>query len=176
LSKTNLLMENKSEILFNVMKVFAWIAFIGLSIEVGSIIFSFVFSLIFYKPIDLGDLYSKSQIHYNGFCILVIIIYGLKAHLAYLLIRIFDALVLINPFQEKVVNLISKLGDTALYTGLTAIFTNLYATQYLNKMYDIAIPIRFEVSEFFFLAGIIFVLSKIFKRGVEIQSENELTV
>jgi hypothetical protein len=30
--------------------------------------------------------------------------------------------------------------------------------------------------EFLFLAGIVFVIAQIFKRGIEIQTENELTV
>ncbi len=40
--------------------------------------------------------------------------------------------------------------------------------------------IKFELdcgsSEFLFMAGIIFIIALIFKRGVEIQSENELTI
>lgn len=177
-------MKHKSDTLFTVMKVIAWIAFVGLSIDAGAILTSFVFSLlkdpeatqILYKPISFGELHQHSNLDYFFLGVLVVLIYGLKAHLAYLLIKIFDALVIENPFQEKVVKLISTLGNTALSAGITGVFTNLYVTQYLNRRFDIEIPLHFETSEFFFLAGIIFVLSKIFKRGVEIQSENELTV
>lgn len=31
-------------------------------------------------------------------------------------------------------------------------------------------------AEFVFMAGVVFVMSQIFKKGVEIQTENELTV
>ncbi|WP_026951256.1 DUF2975 domain-containing protein [Algoriphagus mannitolivorans] len=177
-------MEQKTEPLFSVMKVFAWIAFIGLSVETGSILVSFVISLIvpvqdgqvLYRTIDLSELHLLSLKNYLSLSSLIVIIYGLKAYLAYLVIRIFDAQILTNPFQEKVVQLISKLGNSALQTGITAFVTNLYITQFLERRFEIAIPINFEVTEFIFLAGIIFVLSKIFKKGVEIQSENELTV
>lgn len=177
-------MEQKTEPLFMVMKVFAWIAFIGLCIEAGSILFSFILSLVvpvqegqtLYRTLDLSELRLLSLKNYLGLSSLIAIVYGLKAYLAFLVIRIFDAQILTNPFQEKVVQLISQLGNSALQTGITAFLTNLYITQYLERRFEISIPIHFEVSEFLFLAGIIFVLSKIFKKGVEIQSENELTV
>lgn len=177
-------MENKSDTLFTVMRVLAYIAFIGLSIEAGSFLFSFVFSLfkspeessVLYRALELVELQQHSFWDYFLLGTLITLIYGLKAHLAYLLIKIFESLVMKNPFQEKVVRYIIKLGTTALNTGFAAIFTNLYITQYLERRFELDIPVQFEVSELFFLAGIIFVLSKIFKRGVEIQSENELTV
>ena len=177
-------METKTETLFTVMKVVAWIAFVGLCIEAGAILVSFVFSLIkspeetaiLYKQIKLGDLHLKSQLDYIFLGSLVVWITVLKAYLAYFLIRIFDAITLKSPFQDKVVKLITNLGNTALHIAIVAIFTNLYVTQYLEIRFGLSIPVHFEVSEFLFLAGIIFVLSKIFKRGMEIQSENGLTV
>jgi hypothetical protein len=33
-----------------------------------------------------------------------------------------------------------------------------------------------NAGEFLFMAGLVFIISPIFKRGVELQSENELTV
>mgnify|MGYP005748039957 CR=1 FL=1 len=177
-------MEKKTEILFIVMKVFAYIAFIGLSIEAGSILVSFIVSLTvsgkasqdLYMGLNLGELHDLSLGNYIFLGSLVLAVYLIKAHMAYLLIRILDTIKLDNPFQEKLVNQISTLGNTALTAGFIGVFVNLFVTQVLNMAYRIEIPVKFDVSEFFFLAGIIFILSKIFKRGVEIQSENELTV
>ena len=177
-------MEKKTEILFIVMKVFAYIAFIGLSIEAGSILVSLIVSLAvsgqaaqnLYLGLNLGELHELSLGSYVVLGALIFAIYVLKALLAYFLIRILDTLKLDNPFEDKVVNLISKLGNTALSAGFVGVFVNLLVTQVLNIAFRIQLPVKFDVSEFFFLAGIIFILSKIFKRGVEIQSENELTV
>ncbi|MDX5337949.1 MAG: DUF2975 domain-containing protein [Cyclobacteriaceae bacterium] len=177
-------MEKKTEILFILMKVFAYIAFIGLSIEAGSILVSLIVSLVvsgqaaqnLYLGLNLGKLHELSLGSYVVLGALIFAIYVLKALLAYFLIRILDTLKPDNPFQEKVVHLISKLGNTALTAGFVGVFVNLLVTQVLNIAYRIQLPVKFDVSEFFFLAGIIFILSKIFKRGVEIQTENELTV
>jgi hypothetical protein len=39
-----------------------------------------------------------------------------------------------------------------------------------------AFQTEFESGEFLFMAGLVFIISQVFKRGVELQSENELTV
>lgn len=38
------------------------------------------------------------------------------------------------------------------------------------------IPENWISGEFIFLAGVIFIIAQIFKKGIELQSENELTI
>jgi hypothetical protein len=48
-------------------------------------------------------------------------------------------------------------------------------TRWLSKQAGLSLQ-DWNGAEFLFVAGLVFIVSQIFKRGVEMQSENELTV
>lgn len=47
---------------------------------------------------------------------------------------------------------------------------------FISKRTGIDLVNHFNHGEYFFMAGIVYIISQIFKRGVELQEENELTV
>lgn len=58
---------------------------------------------------------------------------------------------------------------------ISSIFWKTY-TFYLTQATGIQLPIRNTDDEYLFMAGIIYIISQIFKRGIELQEENQLTV
>lgn len=58
---------------------------------------------------------------------------------------------------------------------LMAIIGKTYA-YYLATSTGIALPAKYTGDEYFFIAGIVYIISQIFKRGIEMQEENQLTV
>jgi hypothetical protein len=48
-------------------------------------------------------------------------------------------------------------------------------TEWLSKRFP-ELTEKISLGDFLFLAGVVFVLAQIFKKGIEIQLENELTV
>jgi hypothetical protein len=93
-------------------------------------------------------------------------------------VKIFLKINLVKPFSEDVSRLISGIGYVALGIGILE--------QIVNKNCDwlakqgVALPDLQSVlgrgGEFLLLGGIIFIIAQVFKRGIEIQTENELTV
>ena len=67
-----------------------------------------------------------------------------------------------------------RISIVALEIGILAIISNAYA-KWLMKS-GVEVIYESNSTEFLFLAGIVFVIAQIFKRGLEIQNENELTV
>jgi hypothetical protein len=47
---------------------------------------------------------------------------------------------------------------------------------YLSKSTGLQLPTTNSGDEYLFITGIIYIISQIFKRGIEIQEENQLTV
>lgn len=172
-------MEPKT--VYRILSVVAWVAFVGLCIKAGALIFSFVISLIvnpaasadLYQGMNLSQLQAYSQMHYVVLCLLMIIIWILKANLFYYLIQLTAKINITHPFSEEVSALIGKMSALALQIGITGLLTTSYA-KYLLKRVSFA----FESAslDFLLLAAILYVIAFVFQRGLELQRENELTI
>ena len=165
------------------MKVIFWVIFIGLCIEAGAKLTSFIVTLYanpeaashLYMGLNLSELYDYNKGHFIGFSSFIIAIAIMKAYLAYLVVKMFLKLDFEHPFTSQTVTLVSKISNFALELGIVTLVANIYS-QSLEKS-GVPIPeIEWGTAEILFMAGIIFVISLIFKKGIEIQSENELTI
>ena len=58
---------------------------------------------------------------------------------------------------------------------VSSIFWKIYA-YYLSQATGIQLPATSTGDEYIFMAGILYIVSQIFKRGIEMQEENQLTV
>ena len=61
-------MSETNSLVFNGLKIVAWIIFIGLCIEAGGLIVNFIFSLYdpefvqnLYQKLDLSEMYNRSK-------------------------------------------------------------------------------------------------------------------
>lgn len=174
----------KTKQVLTIMKIISWIIFISLGVKAGAIIYSFFISLFvnpeaakdLYLGVDLSLLYEFNNWYYISVLSLIITVEVLKAYIFYLVIKIFSKFDLNNPFTFNRANLISKISYVALATGVIAKISNLYNIWLITYRTGIHIPLDFGNEEFLFIAGILFIVAYIFKYGVKIQSENNLTV
>lgn len=172
----------KTKQILVIVKIISWIIFIGLCIKLGAILFSsFIGAFVnkeaikdLFLGLDLSNLYAFSTKHYFAILSLVISVLAFKAYLFYLVLKVFSKINFDKPFTKIIANLISRIGYTSLWTGLLAYFANMFSIWLLKK--GAFFHITWGGKEFFFMAGIVFIIALIFKRGVDIQEENELTI
>ena len=172
--------SNTKQVL-RVLYFLTWIAFIAVSVKAGAIIISFVVSWMnpeaardIYKGMDLHALKAFSTWHYSLAVAFMVVVLCLKATVLELAIKAMSKVNLANPFSSGVARIMEKISYTLLAASVIAILGNIHADWILKKT-----GLELEQSaggEFLFVAGLVFVISQIFKRGVELQSENELTV
>lgn len=168
------------------MNVLSWIVFIGASIVAGAIIFSFFVSLTYnpdgvknlYRGLDLSALYNYDKYQYINLVSFIISIYVLKAYISYQLVRIFLKLNIVNPFSKDVATIISRISYVALGIGVLILIGSGYAEWLAKKGVDMPgiHDILGGAGEHLFFGGIVLIISLVFNRGIEIQSENELTI
>ena len=168
------------------MHIIIWIVFVGTCIKTGALIYSFFVSLFIntvgakdlHLGLNLSELYNYNTSHYISVVTYLIFISGLKAYICYLLIKIFLKLDLVKPFSKYVSSLISKISYVAIGIGALALIASRYSQWLINR--GILMPdlkdYAGSAAEFLFFGAIIFIISLFFKRGIEIQTENELTV
>jgi len=173
----------KTEQLLKVMYVVSWIIFVGLCVKVGAIIISVIVSLFYtseaskniYMGLDLSNLYAFDLFHYVAIALLKIAVPFAKALIFYKVIRLFGTLNIHHPYSPKVSRLLDGISYLTLFTGLIAVVGNSYS-KWLSKFHDLIDLNLGSGTELLFMAGVLFTVSLIFKRGLEIQSENELTI
>src|SRR5690606_7275099 len=178
-------MSKTDNILFTVLQVFAWIIFVALSIEAGGLIVNFVFSIFnpdmlpkLYNKLDLTGIFNQSSAAYYGLYSFILIISLLKAVLFYEVIKLTQTLKLDHPFTLAVARQISTISYFTLSIGLLSYIGRQFAKQVERSVFSTgSLDVFWNDSQAFVLmAAIIYVISAIFKRGVELQDEHDLTV
>jgi hypothetical protein len=172
-----------------VLYILSWIIFIGVCIEAGGSIFSAFYTLVinpinaktFWEGNDLSGLYEYDRGHFFAETLLISITGVLKACIFYLVIKILHdkKLNLSQPFSNEVRLFIIKVSCLTFGIGLFTAWGVKY-TGWLVKQ-GVKMPdtehLRLGGADvWFFMSITLFVIAQVFKRGIEIQSENELTV
>ena len=172
-----------------ILYILSWIVFIGVCIEAGGSIFSAFYTMVinssnartFWVGNDLSALYAYDRGHFFAETLLISITGVLKAFIFYLLIKILQdkKLNMSQPFSKEVRTFIINISCLTFGIG---VFTSMGVkyTEWLEKN-GVNMPdtqhIRLGGADvWFFMSITLFVIAQIFKRGIEIQSENELTV
>lgn len=167
--------------LLSIMKFIFWIVFIGLLIQAGALLTTYTMSLFnpevskdLYMGLNLSALQEWSTFQYTNYVSFLVAFLLIEAYIAFLVIKIFSKIDVNSPFSEEVSELISKISYVALTAGLLAFIAQGH-TKWLAKSV-IDLNQNWGSAQFLFLAGIIFIIAQVFKKGIELQNENELTI
>jgi hypothetical protein len=187
----------KTQQLISILKFIFWIVFISLLITAGVLLFNFGLSSLYpekarniYLGLDLFKLRTTDIRAFMGVGSLSITVVSLQAYIAYLAIKIATTGNLRHPFTEATALLISKISYYALVCGVISIIADQYCQRLIKKGFDadltlsgqrfiekgIEIDLTLSGKEFLFLAAILFIIAKVFQKGIELQTENDLTV
>ncbi len=177
--------KTKTRLILTVLHVIAWLIFVGLSIEAGGLIVNFLFSVFkpefvsnLYQKLDLSKMYQQSEWAFFGMYSFVLVISILKATLFYTVIQLHYKLDLSKPFNSFVAKKISQISYSTFSIGILSYIARQTAKNLSHHGYEIDKLSQFWVDSqaFILMAAIVYVIAQIFKRGIEIQSENDLTV
>lgn len=179
------MMSKTNNIVFKGVHIVAWIIFVGLSIEAGGLIVNFIFSVFkpefvgnLYQKLDLRDMYAENKWAFYGMYSFVLAIAILKACLFYLVIMLMHKLDLSKPFSSFVSKKILQISYYTFSIGMISYIAreatrNMehhgIATDKLNGLLE-------NGQAFILMAAVIYVIAIIFKKGIELQEENDLTV
>jgi Protein of unknown function (DUF2975) len=182
-------MSIKTVYILKALYVLSWIIFVGLCIEAGGFITNTIATLMlnpegaakFWKEVDLSALYHHNQSHYVMLTSIMIIATVLKALMFYFIVKILHAkdLNLSKPFNEVVKRFVLIMAYLALGIGLFSFWGTKFAGQLVDQ--DVKLPdmlhLRLDGADVWLFMGVtLLVIAFIFRKGVELQNENDLTV
>ena len=178
-------MSKTNNIIFLILRIVAWMIFIGLSIEAGGLLTNFFFSIYkpefvqnLYQKLDLSDMYQRGKWAFYSMYSFILFIAVLKAVLFYVVTNLVTRIDLSNPFNSFASAQILNISYYALSIGLISYIArqsakNLqhhgFVTDNLNKFWA-------DSQAFILMAAIVYIIAVIFKKGVELQTESDLTV
>ena len=182
-------MEITSKQILKALNILSWIIFIGICVRTGGYLFNTIFLLTtnpfgshyFWEGVDLSALCAFDQVWFMVIASLMIIVSVFKSLLFYWIIKILhdNKLNMEQPFNKEVCSFIFKLSYASLAIGLFSEWATNYSAWLAKKGISMPSPQSMHVDgagAWLFIAVILFVIGHIFKRGIEIQTENELTV
>ncbi|WP_333695467.1 DUF2975 domain-containing protein [Flavobacterium sp.] len=178
-------MSKNNETILKGLHVMSWIIFLGLCIEAGALIFNWIYAYFnpvvsqnLYKGLDLSDMYENQYPHFTGLMSFVVMGAILKAYLFYLVIKIFLKLNWVKPFDREIANRIEKISYEAVAIAVLSFIAQKYTTHLIHKGYEVSDVANFwsDTPAFLMMAAILYIIAQVFKKGIELQNENDLTV
>lgn len=178
-------MSKTNNLVFTFLKIISWIIFVGLCIEAGGLLVNFIFSIVkpemvknLYQKLDLSEMYERSRWAFFSMYSFILVIAILKAVLFYIVIILVIKMDLSKPFDDFVSKQISQISYYTLSIGLLSYVARQTAntlqhrgfiTEELNQFWG-------DAQAYILMAAVIYIIATIFKKGIEIQNENDLTV
>ena len=172
-----------------ILYILSWIIFVGVCIEAGGFICNAFFTLAsnlvdvkkLWQQVDLSALYKYDHGYFFVVNLIMSIVAVMKAWLFYLIIKILHdkKLNMAQPFNKEMGRFIFNISYLALLIGLFSLWGVKYSKWLAGKgveMPDIQ-DMRLGGADVWLFMGItLLVIAQIFRRGIEIQTENDLTV
>jgi hypothetical protein len=177
-------MRTKTETILMVSKFLALLGGIWYSIMCGSQLLTLVASFInpdwakrtYEADLNIFSIREHSIRFYVYAMCLTIAVSAIKALIWYVVFELLLKLKLQAPFSMEVEKKLERIAYLLLGVWIvSSIFWKIYI-YYLSKSTGIQLPTNNSGDEYLFMAGIIYIISQVFKRGIEIQEENQLTV
>jgi hypothetical protein len=170
----------KTRKVLKISYVFTWVVFIGFIIKAISTLTTYVISL--FNPSLVKDLFQDINLlaykqydlfHYTSLVVYIFLKYSLQAYIAFLVIKLLSKININKPFNTNTLRIIQKINYCTLLLWLLVVIYNMHVGLIETSS---GISPKLLSSEFIYIVGILYVFSFLFKRGLELQSENDLTI
>ena len=175
--------------MLKILLVLSWLIFFGVCIEAAGFIVNAFVTLVlnpsdakyFWREIDLSSLYKYDPGYFFEEAFHISMVAVMRAYLFYLILKILHdkKLNMSQPFSREMGRFIFKISYVAFLIG-TLSWWGVKYTEWLVKqgvkMPDIQYLRLGGADVWLFMGVTLFVIAQIFNRGIEIQTENELTI
>ncbi|MFC5408327.1 DUF2975 domain-containing protein [Larkinella bovis] len=174
-------MSKTNNFIFNGLHIVAWVIFVGLCIEAGGFILSLYkpeFIQNLYNKLDLNEMYNRNKWAFFSMYSFMLVIAVLKAVLFYVVIRLVSNIDLGKPFNRFVSRQFLQISYYTFAIVLLSYIARQSAKFLVHRGFvaDSLNQFWADSQAFILMAAVLYVIAVIFKKGIEIQNENDLTV
>lgn len=173
-----------------ILLIISWIIFVGVCIDAGSFLVSLIAGIInpdivhklwLWQEVDLSALAGQDRGNFLVVTAIMSIVGLIKALMFYLVIKVLHhkELDLARPFNSNFGRFIFNLSYLSLFAGIFS-FWGVKYIEWLNSsgvsMPDVRLLRLGGADVWIFMGVVLLVVAQLFKRGIDLQLENDLTV
>ncbi|MBA4851454.1 DUF2975 domain-containing protein [Emticicia sp. BO119] len=175
-------MKTRAQLILSIARTIALIGYIGAVIHAVRIVVPFVIGFFTDRfPVSTGTNLDHLRDNHNLFPYISLIIFAIsiaiiQIEIWQMLRKILAEIDLSSPFTTDVAVMIEKMSSIILSSWIVSYIADFSLNQFAKVVDGIhGNPFKTDF-QYLFFAGIIYVVAQIFKRGVELQEESDLTV
>ena len=176
--------------ILTLLQIISWVIFLGLCVEAGAVAVN-TFITLFVNPAGVQNFWEEKEYlarvlaFDRGYFIVItstmIIVTVLKAIMFYMIVKLFveKKLRISQPFSTALRNFIIKQSYMALGIGIFSHTGYKYSAWLTKQGMGTADLLSLHISGadvWIFMAVILFVIAQVVKKGIEVQTENDLTI
>jgi hypothetical protein len=178
-----------NKLVFGALQLLSWIIFIGICIEAGGILSNSLYVLFinpiaaqnFWMHIDLSELYVYDKGYFMVITFVMSLVSILKGLLFYLIVKIFHEkkINISKPFNSELLAFTNNLCYVSLGIGFISYLGSKLVDHLLVQEVELPAIHLLGIGGadvWFFMGIVLLVIGQLFKRGVELQTENDLTI
>lgn len=178
-------MSKTNSFVFRALTFIASLILVGLCIQTGGLLTNFIFHFLnpkalskLFITLDLTEIYDKSQWVFYSMYSFILSIAILTTILFLEVVMMMMKMDLTNPFNSFVSDKIYRISYITFSIGILSVIARKSADYLQKHGYDTDMLNQYwqDSQAFILMAGIIYIIAVIFRKGLEIQNENELTV
>lgn len=173
--------KSQTEQVLIFMKIVAWIAFFGFVVSAGVQLFSYFSSLWnpesakhIHEDLNLFQLRQENFSLYSVLMATQFIMAILKAVVWWMVVKLINKLKISNPFTGIVAYKLAQISYTLFAVWIFAVTAGGFIAWLGDKAGNL--NDSWNHGQYLFMACLVFIIYQIFRRGIELQSENDLTV
>jgi hypothetical protein len=166
----------KTENVLSVLRVLAWILLAGYAINFASQLFRFGWKL--FNPLELNEVVSSEADvlwAYVRVMSFVLILSGMFVYLWYLITNLLSGINLSNPFTPEMVKKLEGVAYLLFNIWLVSMISH-QVTKSITLSTDTSLDVVQVSTEWLLIAGIVYIISQVYKHGVALQQEQDLTI
>lgn len=180
-------MNNTSKTILNILKsvfsltyYFCWIILAFLLLICASKIFNINIDKLSEIKVNLGtyngkiiDLISVDVSYFTYIMFYSIVSMILYIYLFKTVLKIIDAIKTKNPFKQTIYDLLFKTARILFAIGIVS-----FIFEFIISLFDNVFKIEFNLStiQYILFSAIVYIIAQIYKQGIELKTENDLTI
>lgn len=160
---------------------FAWIGFITTTLYAGGSLFTLIMGVLYGghmgEPSQVAIMESIRQFsvwHYAIFGSYTVALFVLKASLLFYLIRFLSRMNPADPFNREIARILEKISYALVWATIIVLLHDIHGAWLSASVKPF--PEFWGFDNYLFVTGLVYVIAKVFKRGVALQSEKDLIV
>ena len=128
----------------------------------------------FHSSIDFTKIWKNDENAFNVISLIEIVTVILKIYIFLNVLKVFKNLNFNEPFNQKINDIIRKIIYFSISIGILGVLIKVYIELFVAN--DLLLSTQIGNSEYLWIGALLFILNKIFIKGYELQSENDLTI